>query len=453
MKSRTLGVALGFLVASQAFGQQPKPPAGAAKPPLASVDSRWSDVYCDLTELSRTGASELTVRFRYRNTATEAHALEHLDLIPLTRVFDPIGRTLFGVLKDTAGEPISSSNMNGLVARPIPPNGSQSHWARFQAPPETVTSLTVLINGCLPFDDVAIAGTETEPPRSTPALAIAAQEAEAEGLKAEITSVKRTAGGFVTIALRYLNDGSSDYQFPHAPMIRETYFLDSSNRRKYQVAGDRNKEPLCSESLNFAFPTGAVLKPGEVITLWAKFAAPSESTKTVNVHLPLAPPFDNVPITGTSATTENAGSAVAGSAVGIDAALKDLAAKVTESEIRIDLSADVLFDFDKAEIKKQAEPSLQKVATVLKANPNANVSIDGHTDGKGADAYNQTLSEQRAASVKQWLVANARVNGASIATRGWGKTKPVAHNAKPDGSDDPEGRAKNRRVEIVLRKG
>jgi outer membrane protein OmpA-like peptidoglycan-associated protein len=63
------------------------------------------------------------------------------------------------------------------------------------------------------------------------------------------------------------------------------------------------------------------------------------------------------------------------------------------------------------------------------------------------------LSEQRAASVKQWLVANARVNGASIATRGWGKTKPVAHNAKPDGSDDPEGRAKNRRVEIVLRKG
>jgi outer membrane protein OmpA-like peptidoglycan-associated protein len=112
----------------------------------------------------------------------------------------------------------------------------------------------------------------------------------------------------------------------------------------------------------------------------------------------------------------------------------------------------VLFDFDKATIKKEAEPSLRKVATVLGANPGAKVAIEGHTDAKGADAYNQTLSEQRAASVKQWLVANAQVDGAAIATRGWGKTKPVAHNTKPDGSDDPDGRAKNRRVEIVVRK-
>jgi outer membrane protein OmpA-like peptidoglycan-associated protein len=44
------------------------------------------------------------------------------------------------------------------------------------------------------------------------------------------------------------------------------------------------------------------------------------------------------------------------------------------------------------------------------------------------------------------------VDGATVTTRGWGKTKPVAHNTKPDGSDDPEGRAKNRRVEIVVRK-
>jgi photosystem I P700 chlorophyll a apoprotein A2 len=113
----------------------------------------------------------------------------------------------------------------------------------------------------------------------------------------------------------------------------------------------------------------------------------------------------------------------------------------------------VLFDFDKAEIKKQAEPALQNLATVLKANPGAKVAIEGHTDGKGADAYNQTLSEQRAASVKQWLVTNAQADGGSITTRGWGKTKPVTHNTKPDGSDDPEGRAKNRRVEIVVRKG
>jgi outer membrane protein OmpA-like peptidoglycan-associated protein len=193
--------------------------------------------------------------------------------------------------------------------------------------------------------------------------------------------------------------------------------------------------------------------PADGITVWAKFAAPAESAKAVNVHAPLAPPFDDVPIAGAGGGSEGAGSAVAGSAIGLDAALKDLGATVTPTEIRIDLSADVLFDFDKAGIKAEAEPSLRKVATVLSANPGAKVAIDGHTDAKGADAYNQSLSEQRAASIKQWLVANAKVDGANVTTRGWGKTKPVAHNAKPDGSDDPEGRAKNRRVEIVVRKG
>lgn len=88
-----------------------------------------------------------------------------------------------------------------------------------------------------------------------------------------------------------------------------------------------------------------------------------------------------------------------------------------------------------------------------KANPGAAVTIEGHTDARGADAYNQTLSEQRAASVKQWLVANAQISGPTIATRGWGKSKPVAQNTKPDGSDNPEGRAKNRRVQVVVRKG
>ncbi len=205
MIGNALGIALGVLIAGQAFAQQPKPAAGTAqpRPPLASVDSRWGDVYCDLTELSRTGASELTVRYRYRNTAKRPYELQHIDLVPRTRAFDAVGRTLYGVLKDTSGKPISSTNMDGITAKPIPPNGSQAHWARLEAPPEKVTSLSVLIDGCLPFDDVAIAGTASEPPRSTPAPAIATQEGETEGLMAEVTSVRRAAGGSVTIAFRY----------------------------------------------------------------------------------------------------------------------------------------------------------------------------------------------------------------------------------------------------------
>jgi photosystem I P700 chlorophyll a apoprotein A2 len=60
------------------------------------------------------------------------------------------------------------------------------------------------------------------------------------------------------------------------------------------------------------------------------------------------------------------------------------------------------------------------------------------------------LSENRADAVKSWLVQNASVAGSRVTTQGWGETKPVAPNKKPDGSDDPEGRQKNRRVEIVL---
>jgi len=138
---------------------------------------------------------------------------------------------------------------------------------------------------------------------------------------------------------------------------------------------------------------------------------------------------------------------------GLDSTLRDLGAKVTSQEIKIELSADVLFDFDKYDLRPDAVPSLQKVAAVVTEYQNAPVLIEGHTDSVGSDAYNQTLAEKRAASVQDWLVKNAGVVPARVSTRGWGKSKPTAPNTKPDGSDDPEGRRKNRRVEITLKKG
>ena len=58
--------------------------------------------------------------------------------------------------------------------------------------------------------------------------------------------------------------------------------------------------------------------------------------------------------------------------------------------------------------------------------------IEGHTDGKGAHAYNMTLSDDRAGAVKKWLVDNGSIKASRITTRGWGETKPVAPNTKPD---------------------
>lgn len=143
-------------------------------------------------------------------------------------------------------------------------------------------------------------------------------------------------------------------------------------------------------------------------------------------------------------------SGVAGKAEALGAALRDLGAKTSEMEIRIELSSDVLFDFDKDELRPAAAPALEKVATVLKSYPNASCSIEGHTDSKGTRQYNQRLSDRRAESVKNWLLAHGVTT--AMATQGWAETKPVAPNTHPGGRDNPDGRQKNRRVEIVVKK-
>jgi outer membrane protein OmpA-like peptidoglycan-associated protein len=158
-------------------------------------------------------------------------------------------------------------------------------------------------------------------------------------------------------------------------------------------------------------------------------------------------------ISGEVRPIEGLVSQVAGRTESLAAALTALNAQTTATEIRIAMSADVLFDFNKADIKKDAEPSLTHVVTVLTSYPQAAVTIEGYTDAKGSDAYNQRLSEQRAEAVRAWLAAQRGLAGIQFTTRGFGAAHPVAPNRKPDGSDDPLGRQKNRRVEIVVRQG
>jgi outer membrane protein OmpA-like peptidoglycan-associated protein len=132
--------------------------------------------------------------------------------------------------------------------------------------------------------------------------------------------------------------------------------------------------------------------------------------------------------------------------------VQDIRIKETKSEIRIELAADVLFDFDKADVLPKAQEALKQVAGVIQEKAKGVVQIEGHTDSKGSDAYNQKLSERRANAVKDWLTNREGLKGVRFATRGFGSKKPVAPNTKPDGSDDPEGRQKNRRVEITVKK-
>lgn len=115
---------------------------------------------------------------------------------------------------------------------------------------------------------------------------------------------------------------------------------------------------------------------------------------------------------------------------------------------RLVVAADALFEFDQATLSPQAEATLAQLQTAL-AGQKGKLSVEGHTDSKGSDAYNQKLSEQRAAAVRDWL-ASHKLTPAGATIVGYGARRPVAPNRKPDGSDDPEGRAKNRRVEIAI---
>jgi outer membrane protein OmpA-like peptidoglycan-associated protein len=137
----------------------------------------------------------------------------------------------------------------------------------------------------------------------------------------------------------------------------------------------------------------------------------------------------------------------------LEAKTQSLQVKETATEVRINLAADVLFDFDKSTIKPEAAKALHDVAQIIiEKGGGRTVRIEGHTDSKGGAAYNQRLSERRADAVKQWLMRTEGLAKVRMTTRGFGATRPVAPNTKPDGSDDPVGRQKNRRVEIVLEK-
>lgn len=124
----------------------------------------------------------------------------------------------------------------------------------------------------------------------------------------------------------------------------------------------------------------------------------------------------------------------------------------TPEAVVVTLGADVLFDFDRADLKPEAEPTLEKVAAIASSYPTGGVLVEGFTDGIGSDSYNLGLSERRAAAVKEWLVGRGGLGAARVATRGLGMAHPVAPNRNEDGSDNPEGRARNRRVEITVHK-
>lgn len=130
--------------------------------------------------------------------------------------------------------------------------------------------------------------------------------------------------------------------------------------------------------------------------------------------------------------------------------LSRLDTSTTDEGTVITLPELVLFDFDRAELKPEASATLAEIAEVIAFYQDAPVAIRGHTDDVGSEAYNDNLSERRSDAVATNLVDTHGVDQARLAVSGLGERRPVAPNAKPDGSDNPDGRAQNRRVEVVI---
>ena len=122
--------------------------------------------------------------------------------------------------------------------------------------------------------------------------------------------------------------------------------------------------------------------------------------------------------------------------------LSELKAKKTDRGFVLTLG-DVLFATGKADLMPGAQRTIDQLAAFLNKYPNKNVNVEGHTDSVGSEAYNMTLSQHRAESVRSAIMARG-ISPDRITAKGFGELYPVASN------DNPAGRQQNRRVEILI---
>lgn len=109
----------------------------------------------------------------------------------------------------------------------------------------------------------------------------------------------------------------------------------------------------------------------------------------------------------------------------------------------------IFFDFDQALIRSDAEDTMQKIAQVMRAEPELRMRVTGHTDARGGENYNINLSERRASAVRDYFVTTYGIATSRLDLIGKGEDEPIAPNTTSSGSDNPEGRQMNRRAEFV----
>jgi outer membrane protein OmpA-like peptidoglycan-associated protein len=130
--------------------------------------------------------------------------------------------------------------------------------------------------------------------------------------------------------------------------------------------------------------------------------------------------------------------------------IQAIRSQVDQCQRRFIVGSDALFEFDKSTLTTEAKETLNVLGPMIQKAGEHPVVLEGHTDALGKDAYNWDLSERRAGTVRNWLIERGFLKASLSQVQGFGKTRPAAPNTGPDGADNPAGRQKNRRVEVVI---
>lgn len=160
-----------------------------------------------------------------------------------------------------------------------------------------------------------------------------------------------------------------------------------------------------------------------------------------------------VQTTAESPAGPGTGSNLSGSVSGLKGGVTAFAVRETATSTIVEMAADTLFAFDSADLSPRAQETLAKVAELIRSGGDGEIVVGGHTDSAGSDSYNEGLSRLRAEAVRDWLAAQNIAPASRFRIDAAGEARPKAPNAHADGRDNPEGRAQNRRVEVIIPKG
>ncbi|MDP1616145.1 OmpA family protein [Phenylobacterium sp.] len=198
---------------------------------------------------------------------------------------------------------------------------------------------------------------------------------------------------------------------------------------------------------------------GGVVLILQACGAPSDEAQTSPAgqgSAPVATLEGGPPMRGAMAPAPTPsplgeGAGLKGAVGGLSGAITGFQVRETASTFVVELASDVLFAFDSADLAPGADAQLRRTASLV-APGAQKIEVVGHTDSVGEADYNLALSLRRAQAVADWLAQEGGVPEARLAASGLGEADPAAPNQTASGADDPQGRALNRRVVVVIPK-